>query len=129
VTVDESDKPSGTGYALVDWRLSRMEKQLEANAVATVPVGIYNVNQQVITEKLAELLKADAVEQAARVAADIAIHARIDASEDRQEANRIAIEKARKQFWLTVSAGILVAIVNLFGNPIGQALASLVTHK
>lgn len=125
----EPDKPAGAGYPLIDWRLARIEQQLLAHASETVPVGIYNVNQRVITEKLAELMKADATEQAIRAAADVAVHARIDSFEDKQEENRAAIEKNRKQFWLTVAAGVLISVLNLFGNPIGQAITSLVTHK
>ena len=125
----ESVKPSGTGYALINWRLGRIEAQLLANAAAAVPIGIYNVNQQVITEKFAELMKMHAIEEAHREANIVAVNARIDKGEQRQETNRVNIEKSRKQFWLTITAGILVAVVNLFGNPIGQAIMGAVSHK
>lgn len=125
----ETVKPSGTGYALIDWRLGRIEAQLLANAAAAVPIGIYNVNQQVITEKFAELMKLHALEEAHRLADIVGVNARIDKGELRQETNRLNIEKSRKQFWLTVTAGVLVAVVNLFGNPIGQAIMGAVSHK
>lgn len=129
MSLGEGDKPPGTGYALVDWRLARIEQQLLASAAETVPIGIYNVNQQVITEKFAELMKLHATEEAVRAAAIVALHARIDTSEARVETNRQNIEKGRKQFWLTVTAGVLVAVVNLFGNPIGQLIIGAVNHK
>lgn len=126
---DEVDKPVGTGYPLVDWRLARIEQALKDNASGSVPIGIYNVSQQVITEKLAELTRLNGVEQSTREKNDIAVHARIDASEEKQKLNQLAIEKSRKQFWLTVAAGILVAVVNLFGNPIAQALIAVMSKK
>lgn len=125
----EEPKPSGAGYALVNWRLARIEQQIIANTASTVPVAIYNVNQQNIAEKFAELMRLHATEEASRAAAIVALHARIDTSEARVETNRQSIEKARKQFWLTVTAGVLVAVVNLFGNPIGQTIIGAVTHK
>lgn len=125
----EYPKPVGNGYALVDWRLSRIEQALAENASSSVPIGIYNVSQQVITEKLAELTRLYGIEQATREKNDIAVHARIDAAQEREEMNRIAIESGRKKFWLTVAAGILVAVINLFGNPIAQIIAGLMSHK
>lgn len=125
----EEPKPSGAGYALVDWRLARIEQQIIANIASTVPVGIYNVSQQVITEKLAELMRLHLAEQATRERNDIAVHARIDASQKKAEENQQAIEKARKQFWLTVAAGILVTVVNIFGNPLAQTIIGLMSKK
>lgn len=126
---DETEKPAGSGYALVDWRLARIEAQLLTIASVTVPVAIYNVNQQNITEKFAELMKMQAMEEAIRAAGMIALHTRIDRGEERQETNRSNIEKSRKQLVLTVTAGILVAAINLFGTPIAQGIIGLVAHK
>lgn len=129
MSADETDKPTGTGYALIEWRLARIEAQLLTNSSDAVPVGIYNMAQQVMTEKLAELMRLHLAEQATRERNDLAVQVRIDASEKKAEENQQAIEKARKQFWLTVAAGILVTVVNIFGNPLAQTIIGLMSKK
>lgn len=126
---DEEGRPPGTGSALVAWRLERIEAALRESVEKTVSLNVYNISQQFITEKVAELIKADADEQAARVAEDKVLHGRLNAYEEKQEANRVAIDKNRRQFWLTVAAGVLVAVFSFFGNPLGQYIVSQVTHK
>ena len=129
MSADETDKPTGTGYALIEWRLARIEAQLLTNSSDAVPVGIYNMAQQVMIEKLAELMRLHLAEQATRERNDLAVQVRIDASEKKAEENQQAIEKARKQFWLTVAAGILVTVVNIFGNPLAQTIIGLMSKK
>lgn len=126
---DEEGKPTGSGYALVDWRLSRIEAQLSQNAADSVPIGIYNVNQQNITAKLAELQLADTTEASARAAAVKELDTKMDAFESKQSATKDAVERNRKQFWATLAAGALLLILQLVGNPIGTAIANALVQK
>lgn len=117
--VPEDDKPKGGGYPLVDWRLSRIEAALGENAKNAVPIDIYNVNQQNIAAEFARL----------RSDLSDAVTAQKDFERDIAD-NRKDIEKSRKQFWLYLAGGILLAIFELVGNPIGQALTNgLAAHK
>lgn len=125
----DDEKPKAGGYALVDWRLSRIEAQLGENAKNAVPIGIYNVNQENITAKLAELQKADATETAARTAGDTALQAKFDGYEERQNQTRADLEKARKQFWATLAGGALLLILQLVGNPLGAAIANVLVGQ
>lgn len=119
---EDEPKPAGGGYALVDWRLSRIEAQLGENAKNAVPVGIYNVNQQNIANELARMRKEATEETSNRVAADLALTVRMDLAE--REAKTISLEQARqrKQFILTVAAGVLGAVILTFLAPILRGL-------
>jgi hypothetical protein len=115
----EDDKPKGGGYALVDWRLARIEAQLGENAKAAVPIDIYNVNQQNITAEFARLRNDlnTAVTAQQKFATDI-------------EQNQKDIAKSRKQFWLGIAGGVLIVVFEFVGNPISQAITTgLVGHK
>ena len=103
----ETVKPSGTGYALIDWRLGRIEAQLLANAAAAVPIGIYNVNQQVITEKFAELMKLHALEEAHRLADIVGVNPSLKDGLPRSAAARDSLaERIDEKFeWVRAAAG------------------------
>lgn len=107
----DDPKPSGSGYALVDWRLSRIEAQLGEHAKNTVPVEIYNVNQHSISEQFARFQAELAEEKAARIALEI-----------KGEAQRADIEKNRKQMWVSVASGALLLVIGIFVTPIARAL-------
>ncbi|MET4780797.1 hypothetical protein [Glaciihabitans sp. UYNi722] len=104
-------KPSGSGYALVDWRLSKIEQKLDALGSTFVPIEIYSVNQQNITAEFARQMTAiaDVKTAQAKFEADI-------------EVNRKELEKNRKQFFLSVAGGALLLVLGIFVPAISKAL-------
>lgn len=108
---EEEPKPNVGGYALVDWRLSKIEKKLDENVNQYVPIGIYNVNQENIAKELASLHVAISKEVSER-----------EKFEDRIDANAAEIEKGKRSWRLTVAAGVLVAVILAFIQPITHAL-------
>jgi hypothetical protein len=104
-------KPPGTGYAVVDWRLSRIEEALKDSAKSYVPIEIYNITQRTISEQFARLQGDIAEEKAARIALEV-----------KGEAQRADIEKNRKQMWVSVASGAFLLVIGIFITPIARAL-------
>lgn len=110
--ITEDSKPTGApGYALVDWRLSKIEAMLLETARNYVQIPIYNVNQQHIVEEFARI--------------SLAL-AGIKATHEKQEANidlnRLELARSRRQFWTSLMAGTLIVVIGIFAQPIARAL-------
>jgi hypothetical protein len=108
---DEEVRPTGSGYPLIDWRLSNIERILAETAKNYVPLNIYAVDQRNIVGEFA---------RAAQERADT--RAKLAAFESDMLANRATIEKNKKQLWIFVAGGSLVAVLSFLLPIIARAL-------
>jgi hypothetical protein len=108
---ESGTKPTGGGYPLVDWRLARIEKSLDDLAKNYVPLNIYGIDQQSIAKEFA---------RAAQERADT--RAALARFENDMNANRAVIEKNKKQLWIFVAGGSLVAVLSFLLPVIAKAL-------
>jgi hypothetical protein len=108
---DDESRPPGGGYPLVDWRLQRIEKSLDDLAKNYVPLNIYNVDARNIAQEFA---------RAAQERADT--RAALARFEGDMNTNRATIEKNKKQLWIFVAGGSLVAVLSFLLPVIAKAL-------
>jgi hypothetical protein len=118
---DVADGPEPTGWELMRG-LNEIKGILAGLGQNYVPSGTYQANQESTSNTLKQLAESVAAERLERQVAVKAVVDAVDLLETSIQANKDAVEKQRKQFWLTVAGGALLLVIGIFVTPITRLL-------